>query len=128
LREAEDELRRRDVRVAVVTFEHDVFARQYVAETGLDWPLLIDAGRELYQGYGMLQASWWDVWGGATWLAYLNELRQGRRPQKPTSDDVYQRGGDVLIDPAGIVRLHHVGAGPADRPSLERLLGMIPAR
>jgi hypothetical protein len=25
-------------------------------------------------------------------------------------------GGDVLIDPGGIVRLHHTGVGPADRP------------
>lgn len=114
--------------MAVVTFENDFFARQYVAETGLDWPLLIDAGRELYQGYGMLKASWWDVWGVATWLAYLKELRQGRLPKKPTSHDVYQRGGDVLIDPAGIVRLQHVGKGPADRPSIARILMEIPAR
>lgn len=38
---------------------------------------------------------------------------------------VGQRGGDVLIDPAGIVRVHHVGDGPADRPSVESLLAAI---
>jgi hypothetical protein len=29
--------------------------------------------------------------------------------------------GDVLIDPEGIVRVHHVGTGPADRPSVSSL-------
>jgi hypothetical protein len=127
LRVAEDELRKRDVRVAVITFEADFFARQYVAESGLAWPLLIDARRELYQGYGMLSATWWDIWGPATWWAYLRELRHGRLPQKPTSDDVYQRGGDVLIDPQGDVRLHHVGAGPADRPKIADIMRLLKA-
>lgn len=125
MREAEDELKRRNVRVAVVTFENDFFAHQYVVETGLDWPLLIDAEREVYRGYGMLAASRWDIWGPATWLAYLRELAKGRLPKKPSSDDIYQRGGDVLIDPQGVVRLHHVGAGPADRPAVTALLDVI---
>jgi alkyl hydroperoxide reductase subunit AhpC len=125
LREAEAQLAQRDVSVAVVTFENDFFARQYVAETGLDWPLLIDAQREVYRAYGMLAASWWDIWGPATWVAYLRELGKGHLPKKPSSDDFYQRGGDVLIDPDGVVRLHHVGAGPADRPAVTALLELI---
>jgi hypothetical protein len=31
----------------------------------------------------------------------------------------------VLIDPAGVVRVHHVGSGPADRPSIESLLRVL---
>jgi hypothetical protein len=34
-------------------------------------------------------------------------------------------GGDVLIDPTGIVSLHHVGAGPADRPAIETIMNKI---
>lgn len=111
----------RGVRVAVVTFDADYFARQYVASTGLRWPLLVDAQRELYRGYGMLQASFWDIWGPPSWLAAVKALRRGTRPQRP-GKDIYQRGGDVLIDPDGIIRLHHVGRGPADRPSVETIL------
>ena len=43
-----------------------------------------------------------------------------------TEGDIFQRGGDVLIDPTGIVALHHVGNGPADRPPVETILGKIP--
>jgi hypothetical protein len=124
LREAEDQFSRRGVRIAVVTFENDFFARQYVEETGLAWPLLIDAGRELYRGYGMLAASFWDIWGPAAWRAYFRELRHGQTLKK-SAGDIFQRGGDVLIDPAGIVRLHHVGHGPADRPPVMAILERI---
>lgn len=124
MREKEEELLRRNVQVAVVTFENDYFARSYVAETGLAWPLLIDAERSVYQGYGMLAASFWDVWGPKTWWVYGRELLKGQKLHK-SEGDVMQRGGDVLIDPAGIVRLHHVGEGPADRPSVEEILARI---
>lgn len=116
------------MRVAVVTFEANELARAYVRETGLRWPLLIDEGRDLYRAYGMLGASFWDIWGPATWLAYLRALRRGHRlvRRHDESDaDVQQRGGDVLIDPQGIVRLHHVGVGPADRPAVAAIIERI---
>jgi len=124
LRDHETEFARHGVKVAVVTFENDFFARSYVAETGLDWPLLIDADRTLYQGYDMLSAGFWDVWGPSTWWVYAKELFKGQKLHK-SEGDVMQRGGDVLIDPDGIVRLHHVGEGPADRPGVETILKLV---
>lgn len=103
------------MKVAVVTFEQDFFARSYAENTNLRWPLLLDEERSLYRAYGMLNAGLLDLWGPATWWAYFKEMRRGRLPKKPTGD-VNQRGGDVLVDPGGIIRLHHIGKGPADRP------------
>jgi len=54
----------------------------------------------------------------------LKEMLKGQKLRKPTGD-IFQRGGDVLIDPTGIVRLHHVGKGPADRPTVETILHRI---
>jgi len=108
----------------VVTFENDVFARRYVADTSLSWPLLVDATRETYGRYGMLSASFWDIWGPATWWAYAKGLANGLKLRK-SEGDAYQRGGDVLIDPSGIVRLHHVGVGPSDRPPVKAILRLI---
>jgi AhpC/TSA antioxidant enzyme len=121
LREYEDEFIKRNVKVVVVTFENDFFAQSYVAETRLAWPLLVDDCRDTYRNYGMLSASFWDVWGPRTWWAYLRALLKGQTLQK-SKGDIFQRGGDVLIDPAGIVRLHHIGEGPADRPPVEVIL------
>jgi len=124
LRDREEEFRRRKVSIVVVTFEAGLLARAYVEETALSWPLLIDDTRETYRAYGMLSASFRDIWGPKTWWAYLKEILKGQKMKK-SAGDVSQRGGDVLIDPEGIVSLHHIGAGPADRPPVGRILDGI---
>ncbi len=108
----------------VITFEADYFACRYAEETSLSWPLLVDENRDTYRDYGMLSASFWDVWGPATWWAYGKAILRGEKLWK-SEGDIFQRGGDVLIDPNGIVRLHHVGKGPADRPAVEMILSRI---
>ena len=101
-------------------------AMAYVQDTQLPWPLLVDRERTLYHAYGMERGRWWDIYGPASSWAYLKLFARGRRPRLPGSD-VHQLGGDVLIDPAGIVRLHHVGSGPADRPPVATLLARVQA-
>jgi peroxiredoxin len=124
LRDHEEEFRRKNVQIAVVTFENDRTALNYAEETSLKWPVLIDETRETYISYGMLLASFLDIWGPKTWWAYAKELLRGQKLKK-TEGDISQRGGDVLIDPAGIIRFHHIGKGPADRPSAETILKNI---
>lgn len=126
MRENQDELDSLNVNIIVVTFEENFLSRSYVEETSLSWPLIIDESRDLYRGYGMLAASFWDIWGPKTWLVYLKEIMKGQKLKKSDSD-VMQRGGDVLIDPEGKVQLHHVGDGPADRPEVSVILKTIKA-
>ena len=69
----------------------------------------------------------WGRAGGATcWARRLG----GSTPSccSVAAGDVRQLGGDVLIDPQGVIRLHHVGRGPADRPAVARLLNVIDGR
>jgi len=99
-------------------------AMAYVRDTDLAWPMLVDESRSLYAAYGMDRGGWWDIFGPPSWWAYARLLFRGRRLQRPGSD-VRQLGGDVLIDPQGKVRVHHVGSGPADRPSVTSLLEIV---
>jgi peroxiredoxin len=124
LRDHELELKKRNIAVVVLTFENDFLARAYAEDTDLRWPLLIDETREVYRGYGMLSASFWDIWGAKTWWAYVKGIARGEKI-KGSQGDIYQRGGDVLIDPAGMVRLHHIGVGPSDRPDVETILQIV---
>jgi hypothetical protein len=126
LRQHEAALEGLGVAVLVVTFEAGFLARAYVEDTRLAWPLVVDESRALYAAYGMLRGRAWDIWGPATWLAYARSLARGGALRRATGD-VSQLGGDVLIDPDGIVRVHHVGSGPADRPSVQSLLAVIRA-
>lgn len=124
MRDHEEEFSNLKVKIVVVTFEANFLSRNYVEETSLTWPLIIDENREIYRSYGMLSASFWNIWGPKTWLAYLKEIIKGQKLKKSEAD-IMQRGGDVLIDPNGIVRMHHLGEGPADRPSVEMILRII---
>ncbi len=112
------------VQIAIVTFENAEIARGYVQRTGQNWPFLIDGSRTLYQAYGLERGSWWNLSGPATTWLYLKLFARGRRFRFPTGD-VKQLGGDVLIDPAGIVRFHYRGNGPADRPEIATMLDIV---
>jgi alkyl hydroperoxide reductase subunit AhpC len=126
LQEHEKEFKARNTKIVIITFELSYLARVYQEESEHEWPLLVDETREAYSAYDMLKASFWDVWGPSTWWAYLKEFARGRSLVE-SEGDVNQRGGDVLIDPNGIVRFHHVGDGPADRPSVSSILQVLDA-
>ncbi len=96
----------------------------YVQSTGLTWPLLLDADRQLYRAYGMTRGSWSQIYGPTSIAKYLKLMAAGRQPGKPGSD-WRQLGGDVLIDPDGIVRVHHISTSPHDRPSIKAVVNLV---
>lgn len=124
MRERKLELDALELQVAVVTFSTPLMAQAYVEDADWPWPVLLDPERSLYGAFEMDRAPARDIWSLATLKAYLRVLRTGEH-LRPSDEDVYQRGGNVLVDPAGAVRLHHVGRGPADRPPVDQLLAVV---
>jgi AhpC/TSA antioxidant enzyme len=124
LRQHAADLDRLGVQVVVVTFQGLFMAQAYARQTQLAWPILVDEALTLYAAYGMERGRWWDIWAPASWWMYAKLLLRGRRLQ-PSAGDPLQLGGDVLIDRGGIVRLHHIGRGPADRPAVEAILEVV---
>ena len=124
MRQREDELDELGVTAVVVTFQSGYFERAYVEETGLKWPLLVDETRSLYRAYGMERGRFWDIFGPRSLAAYMKLVLRGRRP-RAAAGDPRQLGGDVLVDRSGVVRLHHVGSGPADRPGVDAMLDVV---
>ncbi len=124
LRQLEQELQALQVRVVVVTFQAGPAVDAYVEQTGLTWPVLSDPKLDLYSAYGMGRGRWRNLIGFSTVRVYLKLMLRGRR-LRWSGADVAQLGGDVLVDPTGIVRLHHVGDGPADRPTVQSILNEV---
>lgn len=112
------------VKVYVVTFDDAEIAQAYVENNQLEWPLLIDAQRELYDEFGMGRASWWALLKPTSIWKYTLLWMRGTRPQKVGSD-VHQMGGDVLVAPDGKVRLVYVSKEPHDRPSVDSILALV---
>lgn len=84
----------------------------------------LDPEKKLYHHYGMFSAGLWDLWGPRSLIAYVKLLAKGQKLSK-SDGDIEQRGGDIVIDPDGIIRLHHIGSGPGDRPDIKTVLTMI---
>lgn len=84
----------------------------------------LDEDRSLYRYFGMHQAGFWDLWGLQTLWAYLRLIVRGRKLSKSTGD-IYQLGGDVLLDPYSEVRFHRIAEGPGDRPDPETIFRLV---
>ena len=121
LRHIRKELDKQNIVVKVITFDGDALAAAYVENTKFGWPLIQDTELKLYSAYGMKRGSWWDIYHPVSVWRYLRLIFTGKGPGKP-GRDWKQLGGDVLIDPDGIIRLHHVSSDPHDRPSVEEIL------
>lgn len=122
LRQVQRRLDDLEIDVVVVTFDAASMARDYVEQTQLPWPLLIDSERELYRAYGMLQAGWANIYSPASIWRYMQLIfGHGRRIETPGSDQL-QLGGDVLVGPDGMLKFQFVSTSPHDRPSVATIL------
>ena len=126
MQQAAEQIRQLPLDVMAVTFQSGDVVDQYVQRTGWPWPFIVDPDRELYTAYAMHRGSLWAIWGPRSWWGFLKLILKGRPLERP-SGDVYQLGGDVLVDPSGGLRLHHVTRIPVDRPEVESILEIIRA-
>lgn len=118
------EFEKSGVQIIAVSFESKESIKNYLKHSRIKWLILQDKQKYLYHYFGMRNASFWDIWGYRTWLAYGKEIIRGRMVRKGDGN-INQRGGDILIDPEGLVRLHHIGKGPGDRPEVNFLLRFV---
>lgn len=120
-----ERLDRLNIRLIVISFEErgDGLA-PHGDDLGDEADYYFDEDRTLYGYFGMHQAGFWDLWGLRTLWAYFRLISKGRTLRK-SSGDIYQRGGDVLLDPETTVRFHRIAEGPGDRPDPETLFGIV---
>ena len=126
LQQAAEQIQQLPLDVMAVTFQSGEVVGEYVERTGWPWPMLVDPDRVLYTAYAMHRGSLWAIWGPRSWWGFLKLILRGRRLMPPAGD-VYQLGGDVLIDSSGSIRLHHVTRIPVDRPEVESILELVRA-
>lgn len=88
--------------------------------------MLLDGEQQLYQHYGFPRAGWWTLLKPIVTWKYLVNIFTGNLPG-PAGKDIRQLGGNVLINPDGVVAMNHVSADPHDRPNAEEILGMVTA-
>ncbi len=124
LRHSKEDLEQEGVRVKIVTFDSEALGQWYVSNLGIEWPILLDTERNLYRGYGLLTGSWWTLGSPVAIWKYVKLIFAGHGSLKK-GKDIRQLGGNVLIDPRGIVRMHVVCSTPFDRPTVDSVLAVV---
>jgi peroxiredoxin len=117
------EFDRRGVAIAIVSFAEPAKLLHYQEEQRWPFTMLADPQRVAYRMFGLKRLSWFHVFSAATLKLYVKLLREGwKRKRDYGGGDIYQGGGDFLLDAQGNILFAHRSRDPADRPSPEKLL------
>ncbi len=125
MRSFQEEFDRRGVAIAAVSFAEPAKLVPYQQQHQWPFTLLADPERKAYQAFALKRLSWFQVFSLTTLQLYFKLLREGMRREDHEKDDIYQSGGDFLLDLAGNVLFAQRSQNPADRPSAEGLLREI---
>jgi peroxiredoxin len=118
---------RNDVAVVAVLPAEPAELRRFGEELGLGGTLLADPSWSTYRTYGLRRGGRRDVWlSPPTWLAYARLVVRGGRPHVPRQD-VYELGGDFLVDREGRIAWAYRSSHPADRPPAAEILRQVDA-
>lgn len=76
----------------------------------------------------MERAPFWRIWSPRVLWKYLTLTLRGMPLQhKVENEDVYQLGGDFLVDGEGLLLFAHLSASPVDRPRMDDILRALNA-
>ncbi|HKY09774.1 MAG TPA: AhpC/TSA family protein [Candidatus Binatia bacterium] len=125
VRSAQAEFRQRGVAVLVVSFAEPAQLAHYQQEHRWPFTILADPKRAAYRAFALKRLSWFDVYSFATLKAYVKLLRAGMKRTHYRAEDIYQSGGDFLVDCAGNIISAYRSQHPNDRPPPAKLLEVI---
>ena len=109
--------------VLVVTFAPLKFLTAFVAEMPLPFPVVADPERKAYQAFTLGSTNLRGFLRPGVIWHYLKLIFRGWMPKGPAKDaDVWQLGGDFVIDAERRLRYAHPSKDSADRPSNDELL------
>lgn len=125
MKSLKNEFDQRGVTVAVVSFAEPAKLVPYQEHHQWPFTILADPQRVAYRQFALKRLSWFRVFSPATLRLYWKLLREGMKREDYGKDDIYQSGGDFLLDRDGNILFAHRSQNPSDRPSASRLLQVI---
>ncbi|KAL3968576.1 C-type lectin domain family 4 member E [Sarotherodon galilaeus] len=112
------------VQVVVISFGCQEGASHWVQQTGCQYDMLLDPSRKIYSAFG-LGASLKKVLNFGNMLIYSEYVANDMefpRELPWIQDDMFQLGGNFVLDEHGRVLFSHRCQSPIDRPSVEDIL------
>ena len=126
MRDREAEFRAAGANVGAVGLGDATYARAFREETGISFPLLIDADRVAYRAARLRNASLLHLLRRDNFAARKRAQGGGHRQHKLGKDPL-QLGGSFVFAPGNVDRYAHVSETFGDNASVERLLAAVHA-
>jgi len=122
VKEFKSEFDQRGVSVVAVSFAEPARLVHYQELHQWPFPIFADPERAAYRALNLQRLSLFRVFSPATLKRYLQLLFKGMKQEPYGGDDIYQSGGDFLLDRQGYIFFAHRSEDPADRPEAARLV------
>ncbi len=124
--ENEDDFRRADATVTIVSFESNDRVDSLQSRLNLPFTIALDLQRNAYDIFGLRRASFLRTYVHPdVVLFYARALLQRRIPDLRRGQDRRQLGGDFVLDRDGVLVLAHPERGPEDRVAVGAILRAV---
>ncbi|HEX7231488.1 MAG TPA: peroxiredoxin-like family protein [Candidatus Binatia bacterium] len=119
------EFDRRGIRILAVSFVEPSKLAEYQERHPWPFPVLADPERKAYQTFALPRFNVWRVFSPSTVKLYRQLIRRGMKRDRYDGADIFQSGGDFLLNRDGKILYAHRSKDPADRPTVGTLLQQI---
>ena len=124
MREHEQEFRKRGANLAVVGLGDARYARMFREETGITFPLLVDAGRVAYRAIELRKTTFFGLFTRENFAARTRARAAGHR-QHRLGKDPFQLGASFVFGPGNKDLFVHLSAYTGDNAPMESLLKVL---
>jgi hypothetical protein len=125
LRDHETEFRDKGARLAAIGLGDAHYAQVFREETGITFPLLVDAERQAYRAVGLLKGSLFHLFRRDNALARKRARAAGHQQHK-LGKNPFQLGGSFIFGPGNVDLYMHVSQTFGDNALPADLLAAIP--
>ena len=124
MREHQAEFEERGAGLAAIGLGDAFYAKVFREETGIAFPLLIDADREAYRAAGLRSGNVLHLFRGDNATARSRARKAGFR-QHRTGAHAFQLGGSFVFGPGNVDRYAHVSQTFGDNAPVADLLNVL---
>ena len=115
-------------KVLVISFTPPPLVVLYLKENPQPFAVVSDPERTAYKAFGLEKATVKTFLRLGVLARFVKLMFRGWLPRKPNKgEDIYQLGGDFVLDAVGRVVLAHPSAEPTDRPPVQKLVQAVQA-
>jgi hypothetical protein len=125
LREHQSEFEKRGANLAAIGLADFNFARSFIQDTGITFPLLIDEERKAYSALELKEANIFHLLRRDN-AARRKEAKAAGFAQKGIGKNPFQLGGSFVFGPGNADRFVHISKTFGDNAPISSLLAALP--